>query len=187
MKLHSILDGIDALARRVGLFAAAILIPSLILGRCWEVISRNVFGSVTSSFFNAMEGELFLLLIFLTLGTAYVGDRHVRVDIFRSRMSSRMQWGLELLAAVFFVLPFTLIVIWFGYDLVYSAYQHGERSAAFLGAPVRWLLIFSVPFGITLFALAMFARVLRPLVSPRLPQSGVQAKSESVTKVSRDD
>jgi len=169
MKLLHIVNGVENLARRVGLVAAAILIPMLIFGRCWEIVSRNVFGSVTSSFFNAMEGELFLLLIFLSLATGYVGDTHVRVDIFRS------QWLIETIALVAFVIPFTLIVIWFGYDLVYSAYTHAERSAAALGAPVRWLLLCSVPFGITLFALTMIARVLRRLIDVSMDESAKSA------------
>jgi len=175
MKLLHIINGVENLARRVGLVAAAILIPMLIFGRCWEIISRNVFGSVTSSFFNAMEGELFLLLIFLSLATGYVGDTHVRVDIFRSRLSQRAQWLIEAIATVIFVIPFTLIVIWYGYDLVYSAYTHAERSAAALGAPVRWLLLCSVPFGITLFALTMIARVLRRLIDVSMDESAKSA------------
>lgn len=159
--LLRIIDSIETFASRVGLIGAAVLLPLLIFGRCLEIISRNLFDSVTTSSFNAMESELFMVFIFLTLATGYVGDAHVRVDIFRSRFSARTQWLIEMLGTVFFVIPFTLIVIWFGYDLVSSAYHHGERSAAALGAPLRWLLLLTVPFGVTLFALTMIAGVLR--------------------------
>jgi len=151
---------VERLASRIGLVAACVFLPLLILGRVWEIISRNLFDSVTTSFFNAMESEFFLLFIFLSLATGYVGDSHVRVDIFRSRFPQRVRWWIECFATLFFAIPFTLIVTWYGYDLVLSAYQHGERSAAAMGAPLRWLLIASVPFGITLFTMTMVSRVV---------------------------
>jgi len=160
MSIVRLARGVERLASRTGLVAACIFLPLLILGRCWEIISRNLFDSVTTSFFNAMESEFFLLFIFLSIATGYVGDSHVRVDIFRSRFSPRVRWWIECLATLVFAIPFTLVVIWYGYDLVLSAYQHGERSAAALGAPLRWLLIASVPFGITLFTLTMVSRVV---------------------------
>lgn len=160
MNIVRLAQGVVSVARGVGFIAAAVLLPALIIGRCWEIISRNLLDSVTTSFFNAMEGELFLLLVFLTLATGYVGDAHVRVDIFRSRFSCRVRLWIECIATCLFAVPFTLIVLWYGYDLVVSAYQHGERSAAALGAPLRWLLIATVPFGITLFTLTMIARVV---------------------------
>lgn len=161
MSLYRLAQGVETLARRIGLIAAFVLLPLLIIGRCWEIISRNVFDSVTTSFFNAMESELFLLFIFLTLATGYVGDTHVRVDIFRSRFTPRTRWLIESIATLVFVMPFTLIVIWFGYDLVLSAYQHHERSAAALGAPLRWLFLASALFGVCLFSLTMLARAVR--------------------------
>ncbi|OED43915.1 hypothetical protein AB833_02735 [Chromatiales bacterium (ex Bugula neritina AB1)] len=161
MNIHRLAHLVETFAHRTGLIAACVFLPLLILGRCWEIVSRNVFDSVTTSFFNAMESELFLLFIFLTLATGYVGDAHVRVDIFRSRFSGRTRLWIEAIATLLFAVPFTLIVIWYGYDLAHSAYSHGERSAAALGAPLRWLLIACVPFGITLFTLSMIARVIR--------------------------
>ncbi len=170
--LHRVALGIETFARRVGLVAACVLLPLLVLGRCWEIVSRNVFESATSSFFNSMESEFFMLFVFLSIATGYVGDAHVRVDIFRAGFSARVKWWIELAAAVLFVIPFTLIVIWYGYDLVLSAYQHGERSAAALGAPLRWLLLSSVPFGITLFTLAMLARLVRGVTEAPQQQQG---------------
>ncbi len=175
-------QSVETLARRTGLVAACVFLPLLILGRCWEIISRNLFDSVTTSFFNAMESEFFLLFIFLSLATGYVGNTHVRVDIFRSRFSGRVRWWIECLATLLFAIPFTLIVIWYGYDLVVSAYQHGERSAAAMGAPLRWLLIASVPFGITLFTAAMIARVVLEF-SDNQPASTLTAASTADTAV----
>ena len=160
MNVVRIAQGVERLATRTGLTAACVFLPLLIVGRCWEIVSRNLFDSVTTSFFNAMESEFFLLFIFLSLATGYVGDSHVRVDIFRSGFSHRTRWWIECLATLVFAIPFTVIVIWYGYDLVLSAYQHGERSAAAMGAPLRWLLVASVPFGITLFTLTMVSRVV---------------------------
>lgn len=148
--------------RRFGLLTAIILLPALITVRIVEIVLRGILNK-PGSLFNAMEGELFVMFIFTALAAALLDNAHVRVDIFRNRLSPRGKAIVEILGTVLFVLPFGLIVLWFGIDMTMSVYEDGERAAIALGAPARWIIVATVPLGIGLFCLAAFSRLIRHL------------------------
>lgn len=146
--------------RRLGLATAAVFLPALIGVRLIEIVLRGVLNK-PGSLFNAMEGELFVMFIFMAIATAYLHNSHVRVDIFRDRFSRRTKSLIEIFGTLLFVLPVSLIVIWYGIDMTYSTYSDGERAAVALGAPARWVIVATVPLGIGLFCIAVLARTAR--------------------------
>ncbi|MEM6439477.1 MAG: TRAP transporter small permease subunit [Pseudomonadota bacterium] len=150
---------VERAIRRVGLAAALILIPLMILVRVTEIATRpwNLAGSL----FNAMEGELFLMFAFLTIGAAYVADAHVRVDVLAERFSPRAKAWIELAGLALFVLPFAAIVLQHGSTRAALAFEDGERMALTFGAATRWAMYACVPLGVALFALAALCRAAR--------------------------
>ena len=157
------LDQIDRWVRRISLIGAFIFLPLLIFVRVFEIYTRNIINQ-PSSLYNAMEREVFVVFIFLTFGAAYVSDGHVRVDVLRGRFSPRVKAWIETLGAIFLVLPLTAIVFWFGWDMVASAIKHGERSAIFFGASMRWFILATLPFGVALYAAAVLSRMTRNIL-----------------------
>lgn len=149
----------EKLIRRLGFGAALILLPAMMIARLTEITTRSM--NIPGSLFNAMEAEFFLLFAFLIAGAAAVNDAHVRVDIFRDRFGPRGRAWIELLGTVVFVVPFAIVVIWYGAVLVESAWSDGERAAFALGAPVRWIVVLATPLGIGLLGLAILCRTIR--------------------------
>lgn len=160
----------------LGLASALLLLPALILTRVIEIYTR-VNLEKPGSLFNNMEGELFLVFIFLSIGAAYLNDAHVRVDILSVRFSRRVNAMIEMVGAIFFVLPLAAIGIWYGLDMTWSALDDGETAAIAFGAPARWVIVAAVPIGIGLFALAFLARTFLLLHS--LSRDEVSAPDES--------
>lgn len=154
-----LISAIETAIRRVGFLAALILLPAMMLSRLTEITTRSLH--LPGSVFNTMEGEFFLLFAFLVAGSAAVTDTHVRVDIFSQRFGPRLRAWIEILGTVFFVLPFTAAVIWYGSVLVGSTWDSGERAAIAMGAPVRWIIVLATPLGIGLLALAILCRTAR--------------------------
>ena len=157
---ETVLCRIESTVRRIGLVAALVLLPCLILVRNLEVLLRNT-SVAPASVFNAMEGELFMMFVFLIVGAAVVADKHVRVDILRDRFTAQKKALTEVLGALFLILPFTVIMLWYSSWLVESAWSHGERAAIGLGAPIRWVIIATLPAGVFLFAVAALVRAIR--------------------------
>ncbi|MGB7306138.1 MAG: TRAP transporter small permease subunit [Burkholderiaceae bacterium] len=160
----------------LGLASALLLLPALILTRVIEIYTRVNLGK-PGSLFNNMESELFLVFIFLSIGAAYLNNAHVRVDILSVRFSRRVNAMIELVGAVFFVLPLATIAIWYGLDMTWSALDDGETAAIAFGAPARWVIVAAVPIGIGLFALSVLARTFLLLHS--LSRDEVDAPNES--------
>ncbi|MGB7182589.1 MAG: TRAP transporter small permease subunit [Burkholderiaceae bacterium] len=190
--MNSLLLQIEQAIRRISLASAMILLPALIVVRLVEVYTRAWLNQ-PGSYYNALERELFLLLILLTIGGAYVSNAHVRVDVLRERFSAKARSLIELLGGLLFVLPFGAVVIWYGTDLAVSTMRAGERAAITLGAPLRWMLVAAVPLGIELFVLAVVTRMLRHLffLTGDLPDPNAQVtkpptRDSLATDYSRD-
>lgn len=170
--LLSIVGGIETFIRRVGLFAALVILPCLMFSRLFEIITRHL--NTPGSLYNAMESEFFLLFAFLIVGAAAVSDAHVRVDIFYQRIGERGKAWVDIVGTFLFVLPFASIVAWYGFGMVESAWNAGERSAITLGAPTRWIIISAMPVGISLLALAVLCRTVKQI--SKLLGHGTDAK-----------
>lgn len=144
----------------IGITAAVIILPLMIVVRVYEIIARTLFQA-PSTFLQFIEWEAFTLLILLTIGFAYVRDQHVRVDILRENLGRRTRAVIELIGLAVFIVPLCAIVFWYGTDYVVSAYQDGERSALTMFRPLKWVIKASLPSGMLLLLLAMICRVLR--------------------------
>lgn len=153
-------SGLERAVGVLGLAAAVVLLPMLIGVRCYEIYVRKVANEPNAQL-NFIEGEAFLLLVFLTIGYAYLRDAHVRVDIVRDRVSPRGRAWIELVGALLFMLPAGILLVIYGAERAASAYEDGERLALALGGPYRWVLRAALPFGMGLFTLMVLTAALR--------------------------
>lgn len=108
-----------------------------------------------------LEWHLFFALVFLALGSAYLVDRHVRIDIVRDRLSERTKAAIEIAGFFLALLPFCLIVLYLGTLSAWDAFAIGERSRAALGLSHRWIIKSAIPVGALLLLLAGVVVTLR--------------------------
>jgi len=141
---------ISVIAVAVG-WVALLLLCGL---RVYEVIARQYVDQVPSGLLRAIESQAFVLMVVMALGYTYLRNSHVRVDIFRARFSRRTQAWLELAGGVLVILPLSFGVIGLYTPFVWDTYQSGARTLYFLGAPLRWLVELTIPFGLALLGLA---------------------------------
>lgn len=147
------LDHLAAFVRVVGIAAACTLLPAQIVLSAGSVIARRFFHFQLTPV-QELEWHLFFALVFLTLGSAYLADRHVRIDIVRDRMSERTRALIEIGGFFLALLPFSLIVLYLGSLPVWDAFMLGERSRAPLGLSHRWIIKSMIPIGALLLLLA---------------------------------
>jgi TRAP-type mannitol/chloroaromatic compound transport system permease small subunit len=67
-------------------------------------------------------------------------DEHVRVDIFYREASPRFRLWVDLVGTVVFLVPFSLFLVYVGWDYVSSAWAVRESSSEPGGLPLVWLL-----------------------------------------------
>lgn len=163
-------ERVAGFVRLVGLVAACVLLPAQIVLSAGAVIARR-FLHFQLTPVQELEWHLFFALVFLTLGSAYLADRHVRIDILRDRMSARMRAAIEIGGFFLALLPFSLIVLYLGTIPAWDAFIIGERSRAPLGLSHRWIIKSMIPIGALLLLLAGLVITFRNI--KLLSRSGV--------------
>ena len=135
------------------------------------LISIIIFDIITRRFFvlgstklQEMEWHLHTSLFLLVLGYAYLKDAHVRIEIVREKYSVTVKAILETLGIMFFLIPYTILVIYFGIDFVQRSFSVNEVSSALTGLSHRWIIKSFIPLGMLLLFLAGFSLLLKNLI-----------------------
>jgi len=133
---------------------AAWLAILLMLAIVFDVVSRSQgIQLISSTKLQELEWHLHASLFLLCLGYAYLKDAHVRIEIIRDKMGPRTRVWIELIGAVAFVIPYSLIVVYWGYVFADFAYQLGEGSPQ-SGLSDRWIIKSMIPLGFFLLLLS---------------------------------
>jgi TRAP-type mannitol/chloroaromatic compound transport system permease small subunit len=133
----------------------------------FDVITRK-FGfqipGMGSTRLQELEWHLHTALFSFWLGTAYIKNAHVRIDIAVVNASPRKQAWIEFLGVLLFALPYCLIAIYFSYDFTHTAWQFNESSDSATGLPWRWIPKGIITAGLILLLLAVLSVGMRLIV-----------------------
>ena len=122
---------IDRFTNLIGKLAYWLVLVMIGVG-VWNVLGRyvgNAIGQNLSS--NALiETQWYLFDLVFLLGAAYTlqHDEHVRVDVFYARLNRRRKAIADLIGTLFFLLPFSILVIWFSWGAVVKSWAVRETS-----------------------------------------------------------
>lgn len=152
-------DAVDKFIRRIGETVSWIWIALLgvIIA---NVTVRYVFdqGHVE---FEEIQWHLYAIGFLIGLSYCLQADDHVRVDIFHDGMSLRNQAWVELGGIVFFLMPFVVLVIYYGVPFVAYSWSVNEVSDAPGGLPARWAIKSVLIIGFVLLGMAALSRLTR--------------------------
>lgn len=128
-----------------------------------EVILRYLFNTSTML---ADEFSTYLFVGLLYFGSAYAlqKDRHIKINIFVSRLSPRYRHSFSRFVAVL-NMTVTILLSWRGWNLAVSAFQHNTLAATVMATPL-FIPMLIVPLGLTILAIQAVAEVVRVLVVP---------------------
>lgn len=164
--MSSLIRLIEKIVTVVGIVAAFLLVP-LVLATVWEVYSRYVAGSPTTW---AYEIGYMLTGAHFLLGLAYTlkQDLHIRIDVFTGSMAPRTRATIDAIAYAV-VLPLLVWLAWMLLQYTLIGYAREERTGQSAFNAVVWpfRLVFTVSFA--LFALQVFAELLKSIDRVQLP------------------
>ncbi|HEX2827241.1 MAG TPA: TRAP transporter small permease subunit [Burkholderiales bacterium] len=149
---------IDALNEKVGWLATwLVLIASLV--SAGNAVMRWGFDTSSNAW---LEIQWYLFAGMVMLGGAYTlrMNEHVRVDVFYSRYSERARVWLDLLGALFFLLPMAVIIGWLSWPMFLNAYSTGEISGN-AGGLIRWPAKILIPIGFLLLTLQGVSEIIK--------------------------
>lgn len=157
--MTAVADRIDRLTSALGR-AAAWLALVVVLLQFALVVARYLFGLgsvwLTETVIYA-HAALFMLAAAWTL---HVGG-HVRVDIFYADASAHTKALIDLVGALFLLLPFMVVLIWLSIPYAARSWSILEHSQEASGLPVVFVLKTLIPLFALLMALQGIAQAIR--------------------------
>jgi TRAP-type mannitol/chloroaromatic compound transport system permease small subunit len=169
--LVNVSEFLRMIVNRVGRAGTWLLVP-LVLITMWDVVARKLvwiqiymvanFGSFfESTLMQEMEWHLHTAVFCLVLGYGYTHNRHVRVDFLREDFTFKSKAKVEFYGNIFFMLPFTLVCIYFAIIYMIDSYQINEVSASLVGLSQRWIIKTYLPIGFTTLFIAGLAVMIQ--------------------------
>lgn len=132
----------------------SLLMILMIINVFYDVIMRYFFNDVSIGM-QELEWHLFAAMFMFGIAYTLKEDGHVRVDIFYEAMSAKRQAIINIFGSLVFALPITLLILYFGYDYAFDAYQMGEGSGDPGGLPHRWIVRSVIPVSSLFLVLAI--------------------------------
>ncbi|MCR8827940.1 TRAP transporter small permease subunit [Pseudosulfitobacter koreensis] len=139
----------------------------------WDADLFLLGQGVTVNTLIDLQWHIFAILVLAGGSYAFRDDAHVSVDFVSANLSPRSRAVIQVMGDLLFVLPFCLIILWFGQKFAMTAFTSGEGSN-YGGLQDRWFIKACVPIGFGLLGLAALARALQTilrLVRGTLPES----------------
>jgi TRAP-type mannitol/chloroaromatic compound transport system permease small subunit len=149
---------IDALNERVGR-AVYWLVLVMVLVSAGNAVSRKAFD-VSSNAFLEIQWYLYAAVFLLAAGYTLKHNEHVRIDVVSARFGARGRAWVDLFGGVFFLLPLTLLVLYFAWPYFLLSWQSQEWSSN-PGGLIIWPAKALIPIGFVLLLLQGVAEIIK--------------------------
>ena len=120
-------------------YLCGLLMILMVLNVFYDVIARYAFNDVSIGL-QELEWHLFATMFMFGIGYTLKHEGHVRVDVIYDRLGAKTQAWINIIGTLLFALPFTALIVYYGYGYAYEAYEIGEGSADPGGLPHRWII-----------------------------------------------
>jgi len=144
---------IDAVNTRIGKSVAWLVVAAVAISATNATV-RKVFDTSSNAWLE-LQWVLFAAVFMLCASWTLIVNEHIRIDIVNSFFSKRTRSWIDFVGHLFFLLPFTIVLIVTGWPFFIASWSIGEQSSNAGGLP-QWPAKFLVPLG---FALLFFQGV----------------------------
>lgn len=155
--LYSLSKAIDALNERVGQLVSWLNI-GLVLLVCFDVVTRRWFDD-SAAWVSELEWHLFALIFLIGAGYTFKHGKHVRVDLFYTKMKAQDKALINFLGNLIFLLPWTSIICYYSFFYARTSFEMLEKSPDPGGLPARYLIKFMIVVGLFLLFLQGVAEI----------------------------
>ena len=125
---------------------SSIALAILVILVVYDAIMRFLFsdGSIA---IQELQWHFFDLLIMFGISYTLKNDAHVRVDIFYSNFSQKTKNYIDIFSYIFFMLPFSILIIYVSYEFVLLSFTQNESSANPGGLDYRFIVKSIIPLA----------------------------------------
>lgn len=145
---------------------AAIFVLAMGLLITVDVILRYVFNAPTQ-FADEVSAYLLVTITFLPLAYTLQTEKHIRVDVFTTRLSQKARNLLELVTSIM-GLAFLAVVMRPACNMTLESYRYGSASVGGLHTPLYLPQLF-IPIGLCLLILQLVLHIINTTIKIRSP------------------
>jgi len=133
-------------------YITAFILAILVILVVYDATARYLFstGSIT---LQELEWHLFDVIILFGIAYTLRENAHVRVDIFYASFSQKTKAIINIISSVFFILPFSFLIIYIGIDFVTLSFIQNESSSNPGGLEYRYLVKALLPLSFIFLSL----------------------------------
>jgi TRAP-type mannitol/chloroaromatic compound transport system permease small subunit len=149
---------IDALNERVGKVATFLVLLAALVS-AGNAAARYALGMGSNAW---LEIQWYMFSAIFLLGASHTLNKneHVRVDILYGAVPQRAQTWIDLLGAIFFLMPAAVLLCWYSWGYFHVSYLQNEDSSNF-GGLLRWPVKLLMPVGFGLLALQGVSEIIK--------------------------
>ncbi|MGZ5093275.1 MAG: TRAP transporter small permease subunit [Burkholderiales bacterium] len=153
---------IDTLNQKIGVIAIWLVLIACVIS-AGNALMRYGFNLSSNAW---LEIQWYLFAGMVMLGGAYTlaVNEHVRVDVLYSHYSARTRVWVDLLGAIFFLLPMSVMIGWMSWPLFINSYDIGEISGN-AGGLIRWPVKILIPLGFLLLTLQGVSEIIKRIAN----------------------
>jgi TRAP-type mannitol/chloroaromatic compound transport system permease small subunit len=171
---------IDAINTRIGKWLAwAILAATLV--SAGNAIVRKVFDTSSNKWLE-LQWILFSVVFLLCSPWTLLNNEHIRIDIVNNLLPKAVRNSIDIFGHVFFLLPFTIVMIITGWPFFFASFSINEQSSN-AGGLAQWPAKFLVPACFVLLFLQGISELIKRIAVMRGlipdPHAGVHHPAET--------
>lgn len=155
---------IDALNGHVGRWVSWLILIMTVISAL-NAVTRKAFNFSSNAFLE-IQWYLFAAVFLLAAGYTLLRNEHVRVDIVSARASTHARLWIELCGTLFFLLPFAVLVVYFGWPYFVKSLLSQEWSLN-AGGLIVWPVKLLIPLGFLLLFLQGLSQLVKLVAALR--------------------
>ncbi|MFC5044518.1 TRAP transporter small permease subunit [Aquimarina hainanensis] len=168
------ITALDWINKKIGVYVSWLAV-ALAIVMTIDVIIRFVFQT-TFIWVIEIEVYLFGMLFLIASGYTFSENKHVRVDVFYSRLSEKGKAWIDLLGGVCLLIPWCYVVIVTSWYYGLTSWMIGEQSPQPGGLPALYILKFCITVGFTFLLLQGISHILKCLHTLLTPSKGIKPR-----------
>jgi len=168
-------SAIDALNEWIGKAAAWLGLAAVLI--CTATAIARYALNIGSNAWLEIQWYLNAAVFLLIAAWALKRNDHVRIDVIAARLSPRAQAWIDILGAVFMLLPAVVIIAWYSWPTLVQSW-HVQEYSSDPGGLIRWPVRLLIPIAFTLLGLQGISELIKRVAFLKglLPASAFEKK-----------
>jgi TRAP-type mannitol/chloroaromatic compound transport system permease small subunit len=156
--------GIDWFTQKLGVVANWLVLLACLIS-AGNALSRYLLSISSNSW---LEIQWYMFAGMVLLGAPHVlrVNEHVRVDLVYGSVSDRVRLWIDLLGAIFFLLPICILLVYFTWPWFLASY-YGNEVSSNAGGLIRWPVKLLLPVGFAILAIQGLSEIIKMVAALR--------------------